>query len=132
MFGDILRKSMHKFEDASKNKRSENAFWKILRDIAVEEIKNHHPQKIDSAIAIDAYYSILKKNEFLIPEYFKGIMKSNKQERYRVINRNLWSSNSSNQDGLASQPFVIANKMINEERNGYKVIYSWGGENDIK
>ena len=132
MFGDILRKSMHKFEVASKNKRSENAFWKILRDIAVEEIKNHYPQKIDSATAIDVYYSILKENEFLIPDYFREIIKSNKQERYRVTNRNLWSSNSENPDGLANQPFIIANKKINEERNGNRVIYSWSGENDIK
>ena len=128
MFGNILEKNIYKLKNASPKKNSENAFWRILIEIAVEELKEYSPKKIDSSCAIEIYYKILNKNESYIPDYFKEKNKSNNQERYRVANRNVWSSNNRNKNGLANQRGISAIRMMNEEKRGYKTIYSWQGE----
>lgn len=132
MFGKILEKNIYKLKIASPKKSSKNAFWKILIEIAVEELKEYSPKKIDSGYATEIYYEILKKNESYLPNHFKEKMKSNNQERYRVINRNIWSSNNHNPNGLSNQPGVSAIRKMNEEKHGYKTVYSWGVRNDIK
>ena len=60
MFGDILRSKVKLLAYSSARKSGGNAFWIILRDIAVEDIKACYPEKVDSGNAIGIYYSILK------------------------------------------------------------------------
>ena len=43
MFGDVLREKVYLLATASGNKSSDNAFWVILRNIAVEDIKACYP-----------------------------------------------------------------------------------------
>ncbi len=128
MFGDILEKNIYKLKNSSSKKNSENAFWRILKEIAIEELKEYSPKEIDSSCAIEIYYKILKKNESYLPDYFKEKNKSNNQERYRVANRNVWTSNSRNKNGLSDQRCILAIRKMNEEKCGYKTIYSWRGE----
>ncbi len=120
MFGDILKKNIYRLKNASLKKNSKNAFWRILMEIAVEELKEYSPNKVDSGYATEIYYEILKKNEYSLPNYFKEKNKSNNQERYRVSNRNLWSSNSRNSNGLSNQLCISAERKMNEEKHGYK------------
>lgn len=94
MFGDVLRKKAYLLASATIKKTGENAFWVILRDIAVEDIKACYPDKVDSVNAVPLYYSILKENERYIPAEFLEKMESNGQEKYRVKNRNMWTSNA--------------------------------------
>ena len=128
MFGNILEKNIYMFKNASLNKKSKNAFWIILRDIAVEELKEYSPNEIDSGYATEIYYKILNEHESYLPNHFQEKIKSNNQERYRVINRNLWSSNNNNPNGLCKQSGVCARTEMNEDRSGKKTIYSWQGE----
>lgn len=125
MFGDVLRKNICKLTNASEKKNADYTFWKILRDIAVEDIRNSYPQEVDSDTAIAVYYDILKKNESKLPKYYVKILKSNKQERYRVLNRNMWSSNAFHPDGLANQAGIDARFEMNELRRGNRIVYSW-------
>lgn len=128
MFGNVLEMNIYKLKNTSSNKSSKNALWKVLLEIAVEEIKEYSPNKIDSGYATEIYYEILKKNESSIPNYFKEKYKSNNQERYRVTNRNLWSSNNRNPNGLSNQRGISAIRKKNEEKHGDKTIYFWRGE----
>ena len=127
MFGDVLRKNISRLSHCSTKKTASNAFWIILRDIAIEEIKKAYPEKIDSDIAIGVYYEILSEYEDLLPSYFRETLESNHQERYRVINRNLWSSNAFHSDGLANQPGIKAYTEPNEDKKGSRIVYI-GGE----
>lgn len=122
-FGDVLKRNIYQLEDASENKLAQDAFWVILRDIAVQEILAIYPQKVDSDIAVEVYYKILCDNVSYIPPYFRVTLKSNKQERFRVINRNMWTSNAFHPDGLANQPQISAYKEINLDRKGEKIVY---------
>ena len=122
-FGDVLRRNMHQLSTASENKCDANAFWIILRDIAVQEILEIYPSRVDSDIAIEVYYNILSDNAVLLPSYFKVKLRSNNQERFRVINRNMWTSNAFHTEGLANQPQVSAVKEINPDRKGEKIVY---------
>ena len=122
-FGDVLRRSMHQLSDASENKRANDAFWIILRDIAVQEVLAVYPSKVESDIAVEVYYNILCENIALIPPYFREKLHSNKQERFRVINRNMWTSNAFHPEGLANQPQISAYKEINPDRKGEKIVY---------
>lgn len=131
MFGDVLKQKAYLLKDSSLNKMANNAFWKVLRDIATEDIINYYPEKVDSINAIQIYYSILKENEQFIPNYLCEEVPSNGQERYRIINRNLWSSNAFHTDGLANQKGIIAEKKLNTNRSGYRILYG-GINNDNK
>ncbi len=122
-FGDVLKANIWKLKNASENKLAIDAFWIILRDIAVKEILSIHPSKVDSDIAIGIYYDILCDNLNFIPVYFQEKLHSNKQERFRVINRNVWSSNAFHTDGLANQPKIHAYKEINPNKKGERIIY---------
>lgn len=122
-FGDVLKRNMHQLSNASENKCANDAFWIILRDIAVQEILEICPSKVDSDIAVDVYYNILCNNLALIPPYFREKLHSNKQERFRVINRNMWTSNAFHLEGLANQPQINAYKEINPDRKGEKIVY---------
>lgn len=122
-FGDVLKKNIHKLSGASTKKTANDAFWIILRDIAAEEVLSIYPAKVDSDLAVEIYYKILCENASSIPPYFKEKLRSNKQERFRVINRNMWTSNAYHPDGLANQPNIVAYKAINEERKGEKIVY---------
>ena len=126
MFGDVLRNNINKLGKCSLKKVGNDAFWIILRDIAVEEIIAHYPHKVDSDTAIGVYYDILSENEDKFPAYFSKKLKSNKQERYRVINRNMWSSNAFHPDGLANQPGINAYTEINESKKGSRIVYLGG------
>lgn len=122
-FGEILRRNMHQLSNASENKCAGYAFWIILRDIAIQEILAIYPSKVDSDIAVEVYYNILCENITLIPPYFREKLRSNKQERFRVINRNMWTSNAFHPEGLANQPQINAYKEINPDRKGEKIVY---------
>lgn len=126
MFGDVLRRDLWKLKNVSTKKVGTNVFWIVLRDIAVEEIKSVYPKKVDSDTAIGVYYEILSQNEDKFPRYFSVKLKSNKQERYRVINRNMWSSNAFHPDGLANQDGITAYTEINESKKGSRIVYLGG------
>lgn len=123
MFGDVLRQNLHLLSNASLNKMANDAFWIILRDIAVKDIRAYMPSKIDSVNAVEIYYDILSSNEQYIPYELTEKLPSNNQERYRVINRNLWTSNAFHPDGLANQVGIKADRVMNKTRKGEKIIY---------
>lgn len=106
-FGDILRKNLYKFKKAAKE-----SFQKTLIEIASEEIKNSK-DKVSSDFAIPCYYKILKENENKIPNYFKS--EKSGQKRYRIINRNIWSSNAYRHNGLAKREHEGIKAIKNEE-----------------
>lgn len=122
-FGDVLKKRIRELSDASVNKKSDDTFWIKLRNIAVEEINMIYPDEIDSSIAVEIYYEILNDNVDFLPEYYREKLKSNNQERFRVVNRNMWTSNAYHADGLANQKYVHSKKLINSNRVGRKIIY---------
>lgn len=122
-FGEYLRNNMHLLTKASTKKIGQDAFWEILKRIAIKDILAIYPQKIDSDVAVPIYFKILQENEHLLAKYFKEKLSSNKQQRYRVINRNLWTSNAFHTDGLANQKEIKAYKEINEDKKGERIIY---------
>ena len=122
MLGDVLRRKVHLLANASNKKVGSDAFWVILRDIAREEIIKYG-DCVDSDIIIPIYYEILLNNLEYIPDYFKEILPSNNQERYRVINRNLFSSNAFHPDGLANQNGISAYKTMNANKKGERIVY---------
>lgn len=122
MLGDVLKREINRLQYASTKKVGSDAFWVILRDIAVEEIKEHN-DPIDSDTIIPLYYDILSRNIEFIPPYFREIVPSNSQERFRVINRNLFSSNAFHTDGLANQDGIYAYKETNESKKGERIVY---------
>ena len=122
MLGDVLKRNLSKLKYASIKKVGKDAFWVILRDIAVEEIIEYGGP-IDSDTIIPLYYGILCDNLSYIPQYFQEILPSNKQERFRVIIRNLFSSNAFHPDGLANQEGINAYKEINEFKKGERIVY---------
>ena len=122
MLGDVLKKELYKLKFSSIKKTDKNAFWIILRDIAVKEILATE-DLIDSDIIIPIYYKIICEHLDFVPPYFQEILPSNKQERFRVIIRNLFSSNAFHPDGLANQPGILAHKEINSNKKGYRIIY---------
>lgn len=123
MIGDVLKRNLNRISTANENKTNSNALWKILRDIAKEEIIELYPSKVDSDIIVPIYYLILKENLDYIPDFYKEKLKSNKQERFRVICRNIFSSNAFHPDGLANQKGIIAYKAINENKKGERIIF---------
>ena len=127
-FGDVLKANLYKLKRCSIKKNAPDTFWKVLRDIAVEEIKANYPFKVDSDTAISVYYDILSENENFIPRYYIEKYQCNGQERYRVGNRNVWSSNAFHPDGLAHQKGIIAYKEINENKKGSRIVYK--GDSD--
>lgn len=122
MLGEVLRKRLPLLLTSSTKKTSSNAFWIILRDIAREEIIELE-EPVDSDTIIPIYYDILSSNLDYIPEYFQEVLPSNHQERYRVINRNLFSSNAFHPDGLANQKGIRAYKEINENKKGERIVF---------
>lgn len=131
-FGDCLTRKLKNgdFLACEEKKSSPNAFWIMLRDTAVEDIKECYPQKIDSDIATRIYYSILLEHIKCLPDFICTILPSNKQERFRVVNRNLFSSNAFHPDGLANQPGVCAYKNDNVKRKGEKIVFQWKEESE--
>lgn len=123
MLGSVLKSRLHELSNASENKFAEDAFWIILRNIARDEILALYPQKVDSDTIVPVYYEILSSNLDYIPEYFKEKLESNNQERFRVINRNMFTSNAFHPDGLANQEGIEAYKDYNESKKGERVIY---------
>lgn len=123
MIGDVLKRNLNRISTANENRTNSNALWKILRDIAKEEIIEAYPSKIDSNIIVPIYYLILKENLDYVPDFYKEKLKSNNQERFRVICRNIFSSNAFHPDGLANQEGIIAYKAINENKKGERIIF---------
>ena len=122
MLGDILKRRVNSLAHASERKNKPDAFWIILRDIARDEIiANVAP--VDSDIIIPLYYDILCENLCYIPAYFQETLPSNHQERFRVIVRNLFSSNAFHSDGLANQPGIFAYKEVNESKKGERIVF---------
>ena len=124
MLGDVLKKNISLLKNTTTKKVGSDAFWIVLRGIAIEEIKQYSGI-VDSDIIIPIYYKIVCDNLDQIPEYFQEILPSNKQERFRVIIRNLFSSNAFHTDGLANQPGIIAKKEVNESKKGMRVVYRY-------
>ena len=123
MFGDVLRKRIAELKNSSAKRNDKNAFWKILINIAAEDIRSNFPHKVDSDIAVPLYYEILSSNLDNIPPYFREKLKSNNQERFRIANRNIFTSNAFHEKGLANQEGIIAIKQINEYKKGNRIIY---------
>ncbi|MEG0034697.1 MAG: hypothetical protein RR734_03895 [Bacilli bacterium] len=130
IIGDILKQNLFKLKNATQSKNGKNAFWIILRDIAKEDIINVYPNKVDSDIIVPIYYDILSKNRENIPLYFQETLYSNNQERFRVINRNLFTSNAFHPEGLANQEGIKAKKALNEFKKGNRIIYQGEIRND--
>ena len=122
MIGDVLIRNIHKLRYTSEKKSSDDAFWIVLRDIAVEEIIEYG-ESVDSDTIIPIYYKIIHERLEYIPIYYREKLPSNNQERYRVIIRNLFSSNAFNPDGLANQEGIVAYKEINELKKGERIVY---------
>lgn len=122
MLGDVLKRNLYKLKNTTSKRSGNDAFWIVLRDIAVEEIIEHE-DLIDSDTIIPLYYNILRDNLMFIPEHYKMTLPSNHQERFRIVIRNIFSSNSFNVDGLANQPGIIAYKEINEYKKGERIVY---------
>lgn len=122
-FGDYLRNNIKLLSKASTKKIGENAFWEILKRIAVNDILMMYPRKVDSDTAVPIYFKILQENEDLLPIYFTKRLPSNNQPRYRVINRNLFTSNAFHTDGLANQSEIKAYTEINEFKKGSRIVY---------
>lgn len=120
--GDILKAKFNLITNSSKCRNDDNAFWKVVRDIAREEILNCN-QPIDSDVFVGCYYFIMKQNEEKIPEYFRQIIPSSKQERYRNVTRNVLTSNAFHKDGLAMQPGIKTKRSINFSRKGNRITY---------
>lgn len=120
--GDVLKRKIKMLSYATTKKVGPNAFWIILRDIAKDEIIEYGGP-VDSDIIIPIYYDILCDNLTYIPDYFQEILPSNHQERFRVIIRNLFSSNSFHPDGLANQPGIHAYKETNQSKKGERVVF---------
>jgi len=123
VLGSVLERRVKELATSSTNKFADNAFWKVLRDIAREEIIELAPQKVDSDIIVPVYYRILSENIEYIPEKYRNKLKSNQQESFRVVNRNLFTSNAFHPDGLANQEGISAEKIINESKKGYRIVY---------
>ena len=121
MIGDVLKNNLDKLKKTSTNKYAKDAFWVVLKEIAVEEIKAY-PSSIGSDEIIPIYYEILCDNLEYVPIYFQETLPSNKQERFRVI-RNLFSSNAFHSDGLANHKDIIAYKDCNYNKKGERIIY---------
>lgn len=122
MLGDILKKNLYLLSKATTDRYGNTAFWIIIRDIAREEIIEHG-RPVDSDAIIPLYYSILSKNLEFIPSYFKKIIPSNGQERFRVIVRNVFTSNAFHSDGLANQKGIHAYKQINASKKGRRIVF---------
>lgn len=122
MIGDVLRKKINLLADVSENKKAPNALWIVLRDIAREEIIEYG-RKVDSDIIIPIYYSIIVENQDILPAYFCERLVSNKQERFRVVIRNVFSSNAFHNDGLANMEGIVAYKEINKMKKGERIIF---------
>ena len=122
MLGDVLKRNLYKLSYASERKVGDDAFWVILRNIAVEEIIEYEDY-VDSDIMIPLYYQILSDNLKYIPMYFRERLPSNNQERFRVAIRNLFSSNAFHCAGLANQEGIFAYKEVNEAKKGERVVY---------
>ena len=120
--GDVLKRKIKMLSYATAKKVGPNAFWIILRDIARDEIIEYGGP-VDSDIIIPIYYDILCDNLTYVPDYFQEILPSNHQERFRVIIRNLFSSNSFHPDGLANQPGIYAYKETNQFKKGERVVF---------
>ena len=123
MLGKVLESRIHELSLATTNKLGNDAFWAILRDIAKEEIINLYPSKVDSDTIVPVYYEILSSHLDCIPEYFQVKLESNQQERFRVINRNMFTSNAFHPDGLANQEGIIAYKELNKDKKGERIVY---------
>ena len=126
MLGDVLKKRVSELKGTTDTKGGPNPFWKKLRDIAREEIITLAPSKVDSNRIIPMYYKILSQNLDCLPEGMKKVLPSNKQERYRVAVRNLFSTNVNNArhpEGLANQPGIKAYQVYNSDRRGKKTVY---------
>ncbi|MBR3117417.1 MAG: hypothetical protein IKF36_06075 [Bacilli bacterium] len=123
MLGDVLKSRIKELSKASTKKVGDDAFWVILRNIAKDEIIELYPKKVDSDTIVPIYFEILSSNETYIPKYFKEKLDSNHQERYRVINRNLFTSNAFHPDGLANQEGITAYKDFNESKKGERIVY---------
>ena len=120
MIGDVLEKNIKKLSQA--NKTGNNKFWIILRDIAKEEIISYG-EKVDSDIIVSIYYKIMCQNLEYIPDYFKDTIPSNGQERFRVICRNIFTSNAFHSTGLAKQDGIKAYKIDNPYKKGKKIVF---------
>lgn len=123
MIGDVLKGNLDKISTANESKTNPNPLWKIIRDIAKEEIIELYPSKVDSDVIVPIYYLILKENLEYVPIFYQEKLKSNNQERFRVICRNIFSSNAFHPDGLANQKGIIAYKEINESKKGERIIF---------
>ena len=122
MLGDVLKREMWRLRYASEKKVGDDAFWIILRNIAVDEIIEYGDY-IDSDTIIPIYYEIMCENIEHIPLYFRERLPSNKQARFRVNIRNLFSSNAFHPDGLANQEGIYAYKEVNESKKGERIVY---------
>ena len=122
MLGDVLKRNIQKLKFSSEKATDRRAFWIVLRDIAREEIIECGDY-VDSDIIIPIYYKIISENMEFIPQYYQEILPSNQQERFRVVLRNLFSSNAFHADGLANQEGIVAHYEVNERKKGKRVVY---------
>ena len=73
-------------------------------------------QEVISNDVIPLYFDILKNNEGKLNEQLTKELKSNNQKRYRVIIRNIFTSNSENTEGLQNRVELAASRTSNPTR----------------
>ena len=129
MIGDILKGRILEIRNAGdgRGKKDGIKLWQILKKIALEEIKSLAPDRVSSNDIIPVYYNIILENQNLLSDYYREVLPSNKQERFRVVIRNLFVTNAFHPDGLANSKGVKAVKVVNSDRRGCRVVYTYIG-----
>ncbi len=129
MIGDVLKRRICEVSDAKGGRgiKDGKKLWQILKDIAIEEIRLLSNERISSNDIIPVYYQILKENQNMLSPYYIEVLPSNKQERFRVVIRNLFVTNAFHVDGLANVKGIKAVRVVNSNRRGCRVIYQYIG-----
>ena len=129
MIGDVLKKRIKELSQAIDGSgiKQGRKLWQILKDIAIEEIMFLSPDRVSSSDIIPIYYSIIRENQNILSPYNREILPSNGQERFRVVVRNLFVTNAFHQDGLANYRSIKANRVVNSDRRGCRIVYQYVG-----
>ena len=123
MLGDILISRLDEIKKSEDSPRGTNAFCEVIKRIAVDEINALYPEKVDSDVIVEVYYEILLKNIDKIPPTMTSLAPSDKQYRFRISVRNVFTSNAFHSNGLANHPRLKAIKVVNDERKGRRYTY---------
>lgn len=123
MIGDVLKERLNEVRHSEDKRKGDSSFCEVIKRIAVEEINELYPERIDSDVIIEVYYKILSQHKDYIPTSLLEITPSNGQERFRNAVRNIFTSNAYHTNGLANNPNLKVVKVVNENRKGRRYSY---------